>query len=289
VLVVEDDESTALFVTRVLSRNGFEAAWVPDAEQASERLEAEDFDVLLADYRLPGRSGMDLARDARLARPDLGIAVMTSFAEGHTEMAARCSGADDFFEKPLHLANFVCRIRELVTRSRAPRLRADHQVEQGGGEQEAQSPQDASSGTDASGGAKIAGSGPEERAVMRDSAFAQLDVAVADGAAQPRREGTEDDLRARFSALSPDGELDDPGCEGWRDATLRGEVGQQDRDLLAQVAHPALSYLVAQRLAALRRLEPIFIWASGAPVVSIGSNAARVMAPITRPGWSLGG
>ncbi|MHB1887297.1 MAG: response regulator transcription factor, partial [Acidimicrobiales bacterium] len=124
VLVVEDDESTALFVTRVLTRNGFEASWVTDAEQASERLGREAFDVLLADFRLPGSSGMDLARHTRQSMPSLSIAVMTSFADSHTEQTALSSGADDFFEKPLHSSNFVARIGALVTRSRAAGERA---------------------------------------------------------------------------------------------------------------------------------------------------------------------
>ncbi len=78
VLVVEDDESTTLYVTRVLRRNGLSARWALDAEQAGILLHEEPFDVLLADYRLPGRSGMDLAAEARRLYPAMGIAVMTS-------------------------------------------------------------------------------------------------------------------------------------------------------------------------------------------------------------------
>ncbi|HEV8065955.1 MAG TPA: response regulator, partial [Acidimicrobiales bacterium] len=124
VLVVEDDESTALFVTLVLKRHGFAAAWVMDAEQASQRMEHELFDVLLADCRLPGRSGVDLARETRQAQPGMGIAVMTSYAEADTETTARSNGADDFFQKPLHSSNLVKRIGALVTQSRASGARS---------------------------------------------------------------------------------------------------------------------------------------------------------------------
>src|SRR5581483_7478546 len=102
---------------------GFEASWVMDAEQAARRLSDDDFDVLLADCRLPGLGGVELARAARLSRPDMGIAVMTSYPEAGIETAARVNGVDDFFEKPLHSHNFIARIKTLVSRSRAARMR----------------------------------------------------------------------------------------------------------------------------------------------------------------------
>ncbi len=291
VLVVEDDESTALFVTTVLARHGFDAAWVSDAEQASARLDAEPFDVLLADYRLPGRSGMDLARETRLARPGIAIAVMTSFAESDIELAARSNGADDFFEKPLHSSNLVSRIGDLVTRSRASGARETASPSARGAFQASpmESAPEVSPRSDTSGPPNVAGSGSGERVVTRDTAFAPQDAAVADGAAQPRHEGADGIRRARSSALSDGDDLQSSGCEGRREAVSREETGREDRDLLARIAHPALNYLVAQRLAAARAMVPIMMWASGAPAISIGSNAGDVKAPSTRPGWSLAG
>jgi len=284
VLVVEDDESTALFVTRILSRNGFEAAWVTDAEQASERLGNELFDVLLADYRLPGRNGMELARDTRQSQPGMGIAVMTSFAESQGEQVARSNGADDFFEKPLHVSNFVARIRDLVARSRTSGVQAGSPSVRGPQAGPMESAPEVSPRSNASGPPSVAGSGSDKRAVTRDTVLAQLDAAAADGAAQPRHQGTDDDCRARFSARSDPEDRDGPGCDGWRDAFPCGEDGCYYRDLLARVAHPAFSSFIASRLA-LPPVEPMVMWASGAPAISIGSNAGQVTARLTRPGW----
>jgi CheY-like chemotaxis protein len=282
VLVVEDDESTALFVTRVLARNGFDTSWVTDAEQASERLESECFDVLLADFRLPGRDGMELARSTRRSQPSMGIAVMTSFAETNTEETARSNGADDFFEKPLQSSNFVARIRDLVARSRAPRMQVLPPSARGAIlASPTETAPEASPRRDASGTPDVAGSGSVERAVARDTTLAHLDAATADGAAQPRHDG---DRRTRFTALSDDpDDLDGPGREGRRTAE-----GGEDHDLLGRVTHPAISYLVAQALAAHRVGKPVIMWASGAPSISIDSNAGRVTVPLTRPGWAAG-
>lgn len=68
VLIVEDDESAAVFVTRVLERAGFESSWAIDADQASVLLADTNFHVLLTDFRLPGRSGLEpRERDANHA------------------------------------------------------------------------------------------------------------------------------------------------------------------------------------------------------------------------------
>ncbi len=117
VLVVEDDESAAVFVTKVLDRAGFDFTWAVDADEASSLLATNRFDVLLTDFRLPGRSGLELVRQTRSSQPALAIAVMTSFNESGLESEARSWGADDFFEKPLSPASLVSRISELADRS----------------------------------------------------------------------------------------------------------------------------------------------------------------------------
>ncbi len=253
VLVVEDDESTALFVTRVLARNGFEASWVTDAEQASERLGREAFDVLLADFRLPGLSGMDLARHTRQSMPSLSIAVMTSFADSHTEQTALSGGADDFFEKPLHSSNFVARIRALVTRSRAAGVRAGSPPARGTPE-----------------------AGPVESAPE----------------ASPRSDASGSPDRCEGGPASPGGPAQASGCERWRDASPR-EDGSAILARAAHPAPGRLlghglvnRRPVGQMPAGREAGGAVLVWASAAPAVSIGSRAGRVSAPRTRPGWS---
>ena len=124
VLVVEDDESAAVFVTRVLERAGFESSWAIDADEASTMLAGANFDVLLTDFRLPGRSGLELVKETRSARPEIGIAMMTSYNESDLERTARSSGADDFFEKPLTASTLVSRITTLAQRVQVPELRS---------------------------------------------------------------------------------------------------------------------------------------------------------------------
>jgi len=285
---VEDDESTALFVTRVLSRNGFDAAWVMDAEQATERLGSEPFDVLLADYRLPGRSGVELARDTRRSQPSIGIAVMTSFAEIGTEEEVRTNGADDFFEKPLHSSTLVTRIRALVSRSRDGSDRVPASPPARGAFMA--TPAVPAPGVSPSGGTSgprsVAESGSDAREVTRETARAPLGSAVAGDALHPWHEDTDGTCRAQLSAQLEPPVVPGSGCEGTSETDPREEADRRDRYLLARASHPAVSYLLAQRSVA-RVIHPILMWASGSPMVSIVSRVGGVTNARSGPDWLL--
>src|SRR3954471_9127979 len=78
VLVVEDDPQVRATAVRMLERSGYEVVDAYNGAQALARPKARpDVSVLLADVRMPGLSGIDLAERARDARPDLRV-VLTS-------------------------------------------------------------------------------------------------------------------------------------------------------------------------------------------------------------------
>jgi CheY-like chemotaxis protein len=304
VLVVEDDESTALFVTLVLKRHGFDASWVMDAEQASQRLEDERFDVLLADCRLPGQSGVDLARATRLAQPGMGIAVMTSYAEADTETTARSNGADDFFGKPLHSSNLVTRIGALVSRSRASGS-SESPPARGAIAQAMPvdpAPVAAPSGV-APGPEVVADSGPEKQAETRDSGLAQQDAHWS--GVDRRFEGAGGPSRARSSALSedrlpqnspsPDGlaldgtaqlnaEREVSGCGEHQSEHPGGGSGPNDLNPSAEVPAEALGQDPLPV-----NSQPVLMWASTAPAAPITSTLGPVANPGTGPDWWMEG
>src|SRR5688572_24186869 len=71
VLVADDDADIREFVETVLADEQFSATFADDGRQALEFLEAGEFDLLLTDIRMPGMSGFELVRQARLTHPDL--------------------------------------------------------------------------------------------------------------------------------------------------------------------------------------------------------------------------
>jgi DNA-binding response OmpR family regulator len=274
VLVVEDDESTALFVTTVLGREGLNAAWVVDAEQAKALLADESYDVLLADYRLPGRSGMQLAADVHRLIPEMRIAVMTSFAGSDMEKAARSSGADDFFEKPLHCANFVARMTELVRQSRPTGGRPI-------GAPPAGAPAPAvpvvtvpgdSSVDEALELSQVAESGPGEQAPVRGGAFAWRVTDRTSGSGGPLGEGTGGVSRARCSAMLRYSGRGASGYHAEASAVPGRPPELTERDLRARAWHPAAWRRHMSR-------PPFLMWASAAPAVSVGSAVCAMTSP----------
>ncbi len=128
ILVVDDEAGMRAGLTEVLGRGGFAVETAATAEEGLARLEKGGIDLLVADLRLPGISGLDLLRDARQAGTEVASIVMTAHGTVEDAVAAMKLGALDFLSKPfapadlLHLATRVIGERQAIepgTRGRA--------------------------------------------------------------------------------------------------------------------------------------------------------------------------
>jgi CheY-like chemotaxis protein len=77
VLLVEDDELVLTTTAQLLEELGATVTKARSAEDALRRLEAASFDLVIADYRLPGSSGVELVRQARQKQPMITAALIT--------------------------------------------------------------------------------------------------------------------------------------------------------------------------------------------------------------------
>jgi DNA-binding NtrC family response regulator len=103
VLVVDDDQSMCELAAEGLGARGYEVAWRTSADTALELLEAEDYDVVLADIRLEGMSGLELCERVLARRPDVCVIVMTAFGSLDSAIGAIRAGAYDFVIKPVSM------------------------------------------------------------------------------------------------------------------------------------------------------------------------------------------
>jgi len=94
-----------------------DSAWavraVPDPQEALRALAEQPFHVLVTDLRLPGMSGLELIRRARLAQPSLRVVLMSAFGEPKDIVEAMRLGADDFLPKPFDLDAFLALLDRL--------------------------------------------------------------------------------------------------------------------------------------------------------------------------------
>jgi two-component system, NtrC family, response regulator AtoC len=87
----------------VLKDQGYRVDRVLTGEAALERFGASRYDLLLVDVQLPGKSGLEVTREAKALRPDVPVVVMTAFASMETAIEAIREGAFDYASKPINL------------------------------------------------------------------------------------------------------------------------------------------------------------------------------------------
>jgi two-component system response regulator HydG len=124
VLFVDDDADMRGLVEAGLREIGFETHLCASAEEALAVLPAEDFDVAIVDFQMPGMNGLELCERIVAARPDVPVVVLTAHATLDTAVGAIRAGAYDFVTKPIKLSSFqiaierAARHRELTAEVR---------------------------------------------------------------------------------------------------------------------------------------------------------------------------
>ena len=120
ILVVEDDEKVASFIQRGLEQEGHAVDLLREGTFAGEQARAVDYDAVVLDLMLPGRSGFQVLRDIRARKPSLPVVILTAKDAVEDRIAGLDSGADDYMVKPFALAELSARLRAVLRRG-APR------------------------------------------------------------------------------------------------------------------------------------------------------------------------
>ena len=120
---------------RALERAGcvFEA---PDGERAIEIIRAHggrDLDLILADYKLPRRSGLDVLHEAKQRCPSVPVVLMTAFGSEQLAVRAFRDGASDYLSKPVRLDALMRTIDTLLPSPRAAASRSSPRTHVTGG------------------------------------------------------------------------------------------------------------------------------------------------------------
>jgi len=102
IMYVDDDEALVFLVDRALTRKGFAVSTFTDPRQAVATLRdrPQDFDLVVTDYNMPGYSGVELLREARLIRPALPVALASGYVTPEIEKNALAEGARALIHKP---------------------------------------------------------------------------------------------------------------------------------------------------------------------------------------------
>ena len=133
ILLVEDERGIADFVERALRGAGPRGRGRrTTGPTASSRALEGDPDLVILDVMLPGRSGLEVLREIRTAKPALPVIMLTARAEVADKVAGLDAGATDYMTKPFSVEELLARVRAHLrtpvqpeaTRLRAARHRA---------------------------------------------------------------------------------------------------------------------------------------------------------------------
>ncbi|MEO7104952.1 MAG: ATP-binding protein [Rhodoferax sp.] len=116
VMYVDDDQALVFLIARVLKRKGFTVTTFTDPHEAQVALQADAhaFDILVTDYNMPGYSGLDLLRWAKLIRPDLPVALASGYVTPELEQSAIREGASALIYKPNDVSEFCETVQRLI-------------------------------------------------------------------------------------------------------------------------------------------------------------------------------
>jgi DNA-binding NtrC family response regulator len=100
ILVVDDDRAMREMLASLFREQGFQVAEAGSADEATKLLGETDFDVVLSDIRMPGKSGIQMVGDVRRLRPHTPVILMTAFGSIDSAVEAMRAGAFDYVRKP---------------------------------------------------------------------------------------------------------------------------------------------------------------------------------------------
>jgi len=120
VLVIEDDRKVASFIQTGLAQEGYAVDVLNDGSEAGDQALAIDYDAVVLDLMLPGRSGFQVLRDIRARKASLPVLILTAKDSLDERVAGLDGGADDYMTKPFALGELSARLRALLRRG-APR------------------------------------------------------------------------------------------------------------------------------------------------------------------------
>jgi len=100
VLVIDDEKGMRDFLSIMLKREGYSVVVSQSADKASEVVAKGEFDLVITDISMPGKSGIDILKQTKAASPETPVIMITAYASTESAIEALKLGAYDYIIKP---------------------------------------------------------------------------------------------------------------------------------------------------------------------------------------------
>jgi hypothetical protein len=137
ILIVEDDERSALSLERLLKSQGYSVALELQGDRGFERALQESFDLVITDFRMPGLDGLQFVRQLHERKPRLPMILMTAFGTTETAIEATKHGAYEYILKPFDVAEMLETVKRAVAGARCMSERVEWGADTGNPDVEA--------------------------------------------------------------------------------------------------------------------------------------------------------
>lgn len=99
ILVVDDDLGMRDLLEIMLTQEDYEVACCGDPDKALQRVQKEQFDLVITDLKMPRMDGIEFLKQVKEVKPETQVILITAFASGNTALSAMKEGAYDYIEK----------------------------------------------------------------------------------------------------------------------------------------------------------------------------------------------
>ena len=102
-LVVDDEKLVRWSIQEIMGKEHFRVVSASDGADAIEKMREERFDVIITDLVMPGRNGIEVARQAKKLHPDTKVIMITAYGSTRDKEEARNAGVSFFLDKPFQV------------------------------------------------------------------------------------------------------------------------------------------------------------------------------------------
>lgn len=114
ILIADDEKNIRDSLKLVLDEEGYSTDVASDGEEALQKIETENFDIVITDIKMPKVDGMQLLETSTKIAPDSFFIIMTAYASVKTAIDALRNGAYDYLIKPVEFDDVIFRIKKLI-------------------------------------------------------------------------------------------------------------------------------------------------------------------------------
>jgi DNA-binding NtrC family response regulator len=115
-MVIDDENIVGKLIKATFEKDGYQVETFLSATPALARLKKFRFDVVITDLKMKGLDGMEVLRTVKEELPEVKVIMITAYADMDSAIGALRGQVDDFFPKPVRIAELKESVRNLLNK-----------------------------------------------------------------------------------------------------------------------------------------------------------------------------